>query len=200
MSSASATVSPLVLCGPSGSGKSTIMKKLTAEFPDAFGFSVSHTTRKPRPGEEDGVHYHFVERASMEAAIAAGDFIEHAEFSGNMYGTSKKAVSDVLAADKICILDIEMKGVKQIKALPEFRPLYVIMKPPSMEELERRLRDRGTESEESLAKRLAVARSEMEDPTIDAHFDIVIVNDDLERAYQQLRAFVLPEIEKQKKQ
>lgn len=78
---------PLVLCGPSGSGKSTLLKRLLEEFPDKFGFSVSHTTRKPRPGEKDGVHYHFTDLESMEAAVAQGDFIESAKFSGNMYGT-----------------------------------------------------------------------------------------------------------------
>lgn len=78
---------PLVLCGPSGSGKSTLLKRLLEEFPDRFGFSVSHTTRKPRPGEKDGIHYHFTDLESMEAAVAQGDFIENAKFSGNMYGT-----------------------------------------------------------------------------------------------------------------
>ena len=97
---------PLVLCGPSGVGKSTIVAKITKEFPDAFGFSVSHTTRKPREGEVDGVNYHYVEVEAMEKAIENDEFIEHAVFSGNMYGTSKEAVKTVMDQGKICILDI----------------------------------------------------------------------------------------------
>lgn len=97
---------PLVLCGPSGVGKSTIIARITKEFPDAFGFSVSHTTRKPRPGETDGVSYFFTDKETMQKAIEDGEFIEHAEFSGNMYGTSKSAVHSVMEQGKICILDI----------------------------------------------------------------------------------------------
>ena len=108
-----AMVRPLVLCGPSGSGKATIMKRLTDEFPTSFGFSVSHTTRGPRPGESEGVHYHYVSREAMAEAIEDGQFIETAEFSGNVYGTSRKAVQTVLGAGKICILDIEMQVRKR---------------------------------------------------------------------------------------
>lgn len=97
---------PLVLCGPSGVGKSTIIARITKEFPDAFGFSVSHTTRAPREGEVDGVNYFFTDRESMQKAIEDGEFIEHAVFSGNMYGTSKTAVQSVMDQGKICILDI----------------------------------------------------------------------------------------------
>ncbi len=191
-------VRPLVLCGPSGSGKSTIMKKLTDEFPTSFGFSVSHTTRKPREGEQEGVHYHYVSREEMQRAIDAGEFVENAEFSFNMYGTSRKAVSTVLEAGKICILDIEIEGVKQIKKCAELDPLYVFIKPPSMEELEKRLRERNTETDATLQKRLKTARDELEYGEQPGNFDIVIVNDDLERAYQKLREFMLPEIEKQR--
>ncbi len=97
---------PLVLCGPSGVGKSTLVARLTKEFPDAFGFSVSHTTRKPREGEKDGVNYHYVSREDMQKAIDNDEFIETAEFSGNMYGTSKAAVKTVMDQGRICILDI----------------------------------------------------------------------------------------------
>jgi len=191
------TVRPLVLCGPSGAGKSTIMKKLTAEFPDAFGFSVSHTTRQPREGEEDGVHYHYVTREVMTAAIEAGDFIENAEFSANMYGTSKKAVQSVLEQGKICILDIEMQGVILIKKT-EMNPCYVFIKPPSLEILEQRLRDRKTDSEDAIQRRLDTAKREMEYGAVEGNFDIVITNDELDKAYTELRTFILPEIEKTK--
>lgn len=97
---------PLVLCGPSGVGKSTIVAKITKEYPNAFGFSVSHTTRQPREGEVDGVSYHFVDTESMQKAIDSDEFIETAVFSGNMYGTSKAAVKTVMDEGKICILDI----------------------------------------------------------------------------------------------
>ena len=140
-----------MLCGPSGSGKSTVMKKLMAEFGEYFGFSVSHTTRQPRPGEVEGRDYHYVTRETMEHLVEQGQFIENAQFSGNMYGTSKTAVQDVLAGGKICILDIDVQGVKAVKET-DLSPLYVFIKPPSLEELEQRLRDRGTETEESLSK------------------------------------------------
>jgi len=185
---------PLVLCGPSGSGKSTLMKKLTAEFKDSFGFSVSHTTRAPRPGEKDGIEYHFVTRDTMEELIKEGAFIEHATFSGNMYGTSRLAVEKVASSGKICILDIDVQGVKLIKQSDLKEPSYVFIKPPSREALEKRLRARRTESEESLAKRLAAADAEMKYGETPGNFDIVIVNDDLEKAYQELRTFMLPKL------
>ncbi|KOB75940.1 Guanylate kinase, partial [Operophtera brumata] len=154
---------PLVLCGPSGSGKSTLLKRLLNEFPDKFGFSVSHTTRGPRPGEKDGVHYHFTNKELMGAAVERGEFIETATFSGNMYGTSKRAVDDVRCTGKICVLDIEMEGVKQVKRT-DLNPLLVFVMPPSIEELERR-----------------------QEP---GNFHIIIVNDSLDKAYSDLRDFI----------
>ena len=125
------------------------MKKLMAEFGEYFGFSVSHTTRQPRPGEQDGKDYHYVSRELMTDLIQQGQFIENAQFSGNMYGTSKTAVEDVLTKGRICILDIDVQGVKAVKET-DLTPMYVFIKPPSLEVLEKRLRDRGTETEESL--------------------------------------------------
>lgn len=151
---------PLVLCGPSGSGKSSLLKRLMDEYPDTFGFSVSHTTRKPRPGEEHGIHYFYVSRDDMEKRVANSEFLETAEFSGNMYGTSIAAVEQVQSAGKVCVLDIEMEGVKQIKKT-HLNGFYVFIEPPSIEELERRLRGRGTETEESLKLRLDTARQEL---------------------------------------
>ncbi|CAG9796678.1 unnamed protein product [Diatraea saccharalis] len=180
---------PLVLCGPSGSGKSTLLKRLLKEFPDKFGFSVSHTTRNPRPGEKDGIHYHFTTKSDMIAAIEKGEFIESATFSGNMYGTSKKAVDDVRRTGKICVLDIDIEGVKQVKHT-DLDPLLVFIMPPSIEELERRLRDRNTESEETLRKRLDTALREMEFGNQPNNFHIVIMNDNVEKAYSDLREFI----------
>ncbi|XP_047525538.1 guanylate kinase isoform X1 [Pieris napi] len=180
---------PLVLCGPSGSGKSTLLKRLLKEFPDKFGFSVSHTTRGPRPGEKDGVHYHFISKEQMLSAVGKGEFIETAVFSGNMYGTSKKAVEDVRRTGRICVLDIEIEGVKQIKRT-DLDPLLVFVMPPSIDELERRLRNRNTEQEDALQKRLEQARHEIEYGKEPGNFHILILNDSIEKAYTELRDFI----------
>ncbi|XP_054012143.1 guanylate kinase isoform X2 [Hylaeus anthracinus] len=189
---------PLVLCGPSGSGKSTLIKRLFEEFPDKFGFSVSHTTRTPRPGEEDGKHYYFTTKEKMQKQMEQGEFLETATFSGNLYGTSKSAVEDVQRAGKVCVLDIEMQGVKQIKQ-SSLDPLYIFIKPPSVDELEKRLRDRQTETEDSLQRRLSIARTEMEYGESPGNFDIVIENDNLSKAYDKLRDFILSNLEQQRK-
>lgn len=152
---------PLVLFGPSGSGKSSLLKKILEDFPDKFGFSVSHTTRKPRPGEQHGVHYFFTDWRTMREEIEQGMFIEHAVYGGNHYGTSRMAVEVVQRAGKVCLLDIDIQGVKQIRNT-NLNPWFVFIKPPSLEELEKRLRARNTETEESLAQRLKIAAKEME--------------------------------------
>ncbi|XP_077611997.1 guanylate kinase isoform X3 [Crocuta crocuta] len=164
---------PVVLSGPSGAGKSTLLKRLLQEHGSIFGFSVSHTTRDPRPGEENGKDYYFVTREVMQQDIAAGDFIEHAEFSGNLYGTSKAAVRAVQAMNRICVLDVDLQG-------------------------EQRLRQRNTETEESLAKRLAAARVDMESCECKEQglFDLIIINDDLDKAYQALEEALSEEIKK----
>ncbi|KAK2835496.1 hypothetical protein Q5P01_015980 [Channa striata] len=186
---------PVVLSGPSGAGKSTLMKKLMKDYEGVFGFSVSHTTRNPRPGEEDGKDYHFTTKEAMQEGIDNGEFIENAEFSGNMYGTSKAAIEDVQAKNLICILDVDIQGVKRIKET-DLNPIYISIQPPSMEILEKRLRDRQTESEESLQKRLEAARIDMELSKEPGVFDVVIINDDLERAYEELKDILNEEIQK----
>ncbi|XP_033821751.2 guanylate kinase 1b isoform X1 [Periophthalmus magnuspinnatus] len=229
---------PVVLSGPSGAGKSTLMKRLMKDHEGLFGFSVSHTTRNPRPGEEDGkglnklpmllgatllpvadvfsseelensfscpnesettdTDYHFSTKEAMKQGIDNGDFIENAEFSGNMYGTSKAAVEDVLAKNVICILDVDIQGVRRIKET-DLNPIYISVQPPSMEILENRLRDRQTETEESLQKRLEAARIDMELSKEDGLFDVVIINDDLDRAYEELKDILSEEISKVQK-
>ncbi|MEQ2294107.1 guanylate kinase [Ameca splendens] len=186
---------PVVLSGPSGAGKSTLLKKLMKDHEGVFGFSVSHTTRSPRPGEEDGKDYHFTTREAMQEGINNGEFIENAEFSGNMYGTSKAAVENVRAKNLICILDVDIQGVKRIKE-SDLDPIYISIQPPSMEILEKRLRDRQTETEESLQKRLEAARIDMELSKEPGVFDIVIINDDLEKAYEELKKILNEEITK----
>ena len=188
---------PIVFCGPSGSGKSTLLKRLMDEFPHAFAFSVSHTTRKPRAGEQDGREYHFVSQEEIRRGIEAGEFLEYAQFSGNYYGTSKKAVEHVLASGRICALDIDIQGVINLKktSMLDPRPIYCFVKPPSMHSLEQRLRERGTETDESLRKRLDTARVELDYERSETNaFDHVIVNDELDQAYAKLRAILLPQI------
>ncbi|XP_037104804.1 guanylate kinase 1b isoform X2 [Syngnathus acus] len=186
---------PVVLSGPSGAGKSTLMKRLMNDHEGVFGFSVSHTTRNPRPGEENGKDYHYTTREAMQEGIQRGDFIENAEFSGNLYGTSKAAIEDVRAKNLICILDVDIQGVRRIKET-DLNPIYISIQPPSMEILEKRLRDRQTESEDSLQKRLEAARIDMELSKEPGVFDVVIINDDLERAYDELKAILNDEIQK----
>jgi len=185
---------PVVFCGPSGSGKSTLLKRLMLEFPKAFAFSVSHTTRKPRAGEQNGREYHFVTVDEIKRGIDAGEFLEHAQFSGNFYGTSKRAVEHVLSSGRICALDIDIQGVINLKKT-DLNPIYCFVKPPSLESLETRLRERGTETDESLKKRLDTAKVELEYEKNEPHaFDYVIVNDDLDQAYEKLKAILMPQI------
>ncbi|KAK2747579.1 guanylate kinase [Onygenales sp. PD_40] len=181
---------PVVISGPSGTGKSTLLKRLFADYPDTFGFSISHTTRAPRPGEQDGREYYFTTRDTFLALIADNSFIEHAQFGGNYYGTSTKAVKDVAERGRICILDIEMEGVKQVKRT-DLNARFLFLAPPSLEELERRLRGRGTESEESLSKRLAQAKNELEYAKEPGAHDKIVVNDEIEAAYKALREWVV---------
>jgi len=177
---------PIVLCGPSGAGKSTLITMLQKDYPEDFGFSVSHTTRGPRAGEEDGVHYHFVSKEEMEAGIAAGKFLEHACVHGNFYGTSFAAVDNVSAAHKVCILDIDVQGVKSCKAAGFNAEKYVFIAPPDLGTLEARLRGRGTETEDRIQKRLANAVGEMAESKVMV-WDAYIVNDDVHKAYEHLR-------------
>ncbi|KAI3403295.1 GUK1 [Candida oxycetoniae] len=182
---------PVVISGPSGTGKSTLLKKLFNEYPQEFGFSISNTTRQPRVGEVDGKDYHFTTVEQFKKLIEEGKFIEWAQFSGNYYGTSIKAVEDVLKQGKICILDIDMQGVKAVKQT-KLNARYLFISPPSIEILRSRLDGRGTETEDSLAKRIAAAASEMEYANSGAH-DKIIVNDDLESAYNEMKQFILQE-------
>lgn len=179
---------PLVISGPSGVGKGTLCNRLF-EIPDTFAFSVSHTTRAPRAGEKHGTHYHFVTRDEFEALAAANGFVEHAEFGGNRYGSSRATLAEQAESGRVPVLDIEMEGVKQIRqsGLPA---RFVFIAPPSTAELERRLRGRGTESEASILKRLKQAEVEMEYAKTPGVHDKIIVNEDLDAAYRELEDFV----------
>ncbi|KAK0620519.1 guanylate kinase [Immersiella caudata] len=180
---------PIVISGPSGVGKGTLYNLLFERNPDTFVLSVSHTTRGPRPGEQDGEHYHFVTKDAFLALKEQGGFVESAQFGDNLYGTSKQTIEEQGAKGKIVVLDIEMEGVKQIKATG-FPARYVFIAPPSEEVLEKRLRGRGTDKEESILKRLAQAKLELEFAKTPGVHDKIIVNNDLEEAYKELVDFV----------
>jgi guanylate kinase len=170
-----------VVCGPSGVGKTSVVAGLAERMP--FYFSVSMTTRPPRPGEVDGAAYHFVDRERFLAARAAGELIEWAEYSGHLYGTPRVPVERALAAGEDVLLDIELLGAEQVKeAFPE--ALLVFVEPPGLAELEARLRGRGDTDEEQIARRLAAARWQMERAR--DLFDHFVVNDRLEGAIAEV--------------
>lgn len=151
-----------------------------------LGLSVSHTTRSPRPGERDGVDYHFVSRATFDEQIAAGAFLEHAEYRGNLYGTSRAAVEGPLVSGRDLLLEIEVQGARQLRTrLPESRMVFLL--PPSRTELERRLRSRGTETDEAIARRLAAAAQEL--PEV-LRYDYAVVNDALDRTVAEVLEIV----------
>lgn len=172
----------LVVSGPSGVGKTSVVDALSAADAD-FHFSVSMTTRGARPTEVDGVDYHFVSRDEFMKAVADGDLLEWAEYGGNLYGTPRTPVLERLSKGDDVLLDIENDGAKQVKAsFPE--AVLVFLVPPSMEELERRLRRRGDTDDVQIAKRLAVAEEQMADAEL--NFDHIVVNDDIESAVSQV--------------
>lgn len=183
----------IVIAGPSGVGKGTLIGKLQSEFPKLFGFSVSHTTRPPREGEVDGVHYNFTTVDELLAEVEAGKFIEHAEVHGKHYGTSVAAVEKVREDGKICILDIDVQGCRSARA-KGLEAKYLFVAPPSMEALEQRLRGRGTESEEAIVTRLGNAKEELDAKEDKELFDAVLVNDELDRAYAELKALIHEDI------
>lgn len=187
MSSASARLGlVLVICAPSGTGKSTLVRRLTREFPD-FAFSVSCTTRAPRGQERDGVDYHFLTREEFLARRDLGEFAEWAEVHGNFYGTPLAPAQQELDRGRDMLFDIDVQGAMQLKrSFPD--GLYVFLLPPSRAELEHRLRGRGTDAEEAILRRLAGAAREMRAAP---DFGFWIVNDDLDRAYDELRAVYL---------
>ena len=171
-----------VLSGPSGVGKGTLVAAVRRRHPEVF-LSVSVTTRRPRPGEVDGVHYHYVDDAAFGAMVAAGELLEHAAYAGHSYGTPRAAVLEQLRRGPV-LLEIELQGARQVRdSMPAAH--LVFLAPPSWQELVRRLTARGTESPERVARRLVLARQEL---AAEAEFDEVIVNDDVELAAERLVA------------
>lgn len=174
-----------VLSGPSGVGKGSVIAAVRRRHPQVW-VSVSVTTRPPRPGEIEGVEYHFVDQAEFDRLVAAGELLEHATYAGNSYGTPRQPVIDALAAGTPALLEIELQGARQVKkAMPEAH--LVFLAPPSFDELARRLVGRGTEDPATVRMRLDRARIEM---AAEDEFDVVVVNDDLERAADRLVALM----------
>jgi guanylate kinase len=175
----------VVLTGPSGVGKGTVVAELRRMRPDVW-VSVSATTRAPRPGDVDGVQYHFWTRQRFDRTIAEGGFLEWAEFAGNRYGTPRAEVADRLAAGQSVLLEIELNGARQVRtAMPA--AMMVFLSPPSWADLEARLRGRGTEDEAAIARRLDRARHELDAA---GEFDAVVINDDVVRAARELVDFL----------
>jgi guanylate kinase len=176
----------IVLTGPSGVGKGTLLAALLARQPELY-LSISATTRQPRGGETDGVEYYFYTRDRFETAIAAGELLEWAEFAGNYYGTPIAPVKEGIAEGRSIILEIEVEGARQIgRIFPDALRVFVL--PPDMAELENRIRERGTESDEAIARRLHHAWSEV---AAADEFDVQIVNDDFNLALDRLEQVVM---------
>ena len=174
----------IVVTGPSGVGKGTLLRKLIDRYPDRILFSISATTRSPRAGEEHGREYFFWDRAEFEQKRDADEFLEWAEYAGNLYGTPRQAIDQAIAIGKIVLLEIELEGARQVaKSFPSAQRIFIA--PPSMAVLESRLRDRSTDSEAQIIKRLHHAELEVAAAN---EFDITIINDDLEIALQQLES------------
>ena len=173
-----------IVAAPSGAGKTTLVKLLLAE--DPVRLSISHTTRTPRAGEENGVAYHFVSVADFKAMVAAGDFLEWAEVHGNFYGTSKSWIANELAAGRDVLLEIDWQGAQQVRKIFA-QAVGVFILPPSMEELTQRLTGRGTDSAEVIERRLVAAQDEMRHV---GEFDYVIINDTLQQALSELISVV----------
>ena len=170
-----------VLTGPSGVGKGTIVRKILENHSDVW-LSISATTRQPRCGEIEGEHYFFLEKKNFQEIIDNDGFLEWASFSNNFYGTPKKIVKDKIDKGTNVLLEIELEGARQIrKSFP--KALQIFLAPPSLAELEKRIRGRGTESEEAIKDRLAIAKKEL---MAKKEFDAVVVNKDLEITFKEI--------------
>ena len=174
-----------IVTAPSGAGKSSLVNAVLADEP-GLALSISYTTRAPRPGEANGREYHFVDRAAFQRMLDAGEFLESAEVHGNFYATSQRQIADNRAAGRDVMLEIDWQGAEQVRRIfPEAIGVFIL--PPSLAELERRLRDRGKDSDAAIRRRLAAAETEMSHA---GEFDYVIINNDFEEARRDLAAVV----------
>ena len=178
----------IVVSGPSGTGKGTVCHELLEETPD-LAYSISATTRAPRAGEQDGVNYYFLTKEKFEAMIAEGGFLEHANVYGNYYGTPLGKIEERRAAGQDILLEIDIQGALNVmERCPD--GVYIFLLPPSIEELERRLRGRGSETEESLARSMGNAKKEI---GIGRRYKYVVVNDTVENAVRDIKSILVAE-------
>lgn len=178
----------VIISSPSGAGKTTLSRRLLAEFPEQLSFSVSYTTRQPRANERDGVDYHFVDTARFEQMVADNAFAEWAEVHGNRYGTSRQAVERALVSGTDVVFDVDYQGGRSLSDKWPRDSLKIFILPPDLQTLESRLRRRATDSEDVIQRRLRKAIEELGHHSDYAH---LVVNDDLDRAYDTLRAIYL---------
>lgn len=182
----------VIICGPSGVGKGSIISKILEKYPNNISLSVSHTTRNPRPGEVNGFHYHFISKEDMLLKLNQTNFfLENAQVHGNYYGTSMEAVRHCHMNRKICLLDVDVNGVKQIKSSNLLlNALYIFIAPPSIDILRQRLLGRGTESIDQLNIRLGNAAREIEYGETPGNFDHVVVNEFLENSTKDVYTLI----------
>lgn len=182
-----------IFSAPSGSGKTTILKPILERMKDKFSFSISATTRPAREGEKDGVDYYFITPEKMREHIEKGDFIEWEEvYQGKYYGTFKSELDRIWNQGKFVIFDIDVKGGVNIKKILQQQACSIFIMPPSMEELEKRLRNRNTESEETLKERLSRAKMEI---SLSENFDYVVCNDDLNTAIARVEEIIAQQMQ-----
>jgi guanylate kinase len=184
-----------IISAPSGTGKTTILKKVIA-VTEKVAFSVSHTTRVPRPGEQEGIDYFFVNKDVFATMRQQDLFLEWAEVHGNLYGTSSRALQEGTEQRLDIILDIDVQGARQVKEKLGDKGVYIFISPPSLEELERRLAGRSTESESAMATRLTNAKEEMNNIDL---YDYVIVNDKVDQAVEVLKSIIIAERSKKRR-
>lgn len=176
---------PLVITGCNGAGKTSVVTALLKMFPDYFAVPIKHTSRAPRQGEENGVHYHFTQKSEMEGGISRGEFIEYNTVANSLYGTRISAIDDIRFAGKICLLDSEYKGIPAIVASP-LVVKYVFVAPPSIEALSVRLKEIGSEPTAKITERIKIAAAELESARSDEHLNKVVVNDNVEQCVERI--------------
>ncbi|MDQ7052572.1 MAG: guanylate kinase [candidate division KSB1 bacterium] len=177
----------VVISAPSGGGKTTVIHEILKTNDDLFQYSISATTRKPRGREQDGVDYYFISEEEFKRRIEASEFIEWARVHGHYYGTPKKPIDDAISSGKIIFLDIDVQGGLEVKKKYGDDALLIFIMPPSIEELEKRLRGRKTESDEEIARRLAAVPVEIEKSK---YYDAVVVNNDLSETVRKVKDMI----------